>query len=48
MADLNERLDRLIADRDSMKKVLEMARTILAQRDSSVQRILASAPRKAA
>lgn len=35
MADLNERLDRLIADRDSMKKVLEMARTILAQRDSS-------------
>ncbi len=35
MADLNERLDRLIADQDSMKKVLEMARTILAQRDSS-------------
>ncbi len=34
MADLNERLDRLISDQDSMKRVLEMARTILAQRDS--------------
>ncbi len=35
MADLNDRLDRLISDQDSMKRVLEMARTILAQRDSS-------------
>ncbi len=34
MADLNERLDRLISDQDSMKRVLDMARTILAQRDS--------------
>lgn len=43
MADLNERLDRLIADQDSMKKVLEMARTILAQRDSSASESAAQA-----
>ena len=35
MADLDERLDRLITDQESMRKVLEMAKTILAQRDST-------------
>lgn len=35
MADLDERLDRLIADQESMRKVLDMAKTILAQRDSA-------------
>lgn len=35
MADLDERLDRLITDQESMRKVLEMAKTILAQRDSA-------------
>ncbi len=34
MADLNERLERLLSDQDSMQRVLEMAKTILAQRDS--------------
>ena len=35
MADLDDRLDRLISDQESMRKVLEMAKTILAQRDSA-------------
>lgn len=35
MADLDERLDQLITDQESMRKVLEMAKTILAQRDSA-------------
>lgn len=35
MADLDERLDRLITDQESMRKVLEMAQAILAQRDSN-------------
>lgn len=35
MADLDQRLDRLITDQESMRKVLEMAKTILAQRDSA-------------
>lgn len=35
MADLDERLDRLITDQESMRKVVEMAKTILAQRDSA-------------
>lgn len=33
MADLDERLDRLVADQDSMKKVVETAKAILAQRN---------------
>lgn len=33
MADLDERLNRLISDPESMKKVLEAAKAILAQRD---------------
>ena len=35
MADLDERLNQLISDQESMKKVLEMAKAILAQRDSA-------------
>lgn len=33
MADLDERLNRLVADQDSMKKVVETAKAILAQRN---------------
>lgn len=35
MADLDERLNQLISDQESMKKVLAMAKAILAQRDSA-------------
>ncbi len=35
MADLNERLERLVSDQDSMKKVLELAQNILAQREAA-------------
>ena len=35
MADLDERLNQLISDQESMQKVLEMAKAILAQRDSA-------------
>lgn len=36
MADLDERLNRLISDQESIKKVLEMAQAILAQRECTV------------
>lgn len=35
MADLDDRLNRLISDPQSVKKVLETARTIMAQRDGA-------------
>lgn len=35
MADLDERLNQLISDQENMNKVLEMAKAILAQRDSA-------------
>lgn len=35
MTDLDERLDRLISDQESMRKVLDMAKTLLTQRDSA-------------
>ena len=34
MADLDERLSQLISDQESMKKVLEIAKVIMTQRDS--------------
>ena len=37
MADLDDRLNRLISDPQSVKKVLETARTIMAQRDGTEQ-----------
>lgn len=44
MADLDDRLDRLISDQESMRKVLEMAKTILAQRDSAASASAADTP----
>lgn len=35
MADLDERLNRLISDEDSMKRVLELASAVMAQRGSA-------------
>lgn len=46
MADLNDRLDRLISDQESMRKVLEMAKTILAQRDSAASVSASDPPTK--
>ena len=46
MADLNDRLDRLISDQESMRKVLEMAKTILAQRDSAASVSASDPPAK--
>lgn len=44
MADLDDKLDRLISDQESMRKVLEMAKTILAQRDSAASASAADIP----
>lgn len=44
MADLDDRLDRLISDQESMRKVLEMAKTILAQRDSAASASVSDPP----
>lgn len=48
MADLDERLDRLISDQESMRKVLEMAKTILAQQDSAASASATEPPPSAA
>lgn len=48
MADLDERLDRLISDQESMRKVLEMAKTILAQQDSAASASATEPPTPAA
>lgn len=47
MADLDDRLDRLISDQESMRKVLETAKTILAQRDSAASVSVSDPPTKA-
>lgn len=47
MADLDDRLDRLISDQESMRKVLETAKIILAQRDSAASVSVSDPPTKA-
>jgi len=47
MADLDDRLDRLISYHESMRKVLETAKTILAQRDSAASVSVSDPPAKA-